>query len=91
MSVVTAFDVLLDEFAFSVKGLILNVSGVDGDAALSLFRSLVDGRIVGVISAADHGQVLGDGRGQGGLAVVDVADGADIDMGLGSIEFLLCH
>ena len=75
----------------TLLGLVLNVSGVDGDAALSLFGSLVNGRIVGVLSAALHGQVLGDGRGQRGLAMVDMADGADIDMGLGSVKFLLCH
>jgi hypothetical protein len=36
-------------------------------------------------------QGLGDGRGQRGLAMVYVADGADVDMRLGSFEFLLCH
>ena len=34
---------------------------------------------------------LGDSGGEGGLTMVDVTDGADIDMGLGSVEHLLCH
>ena len=44
--------------------------------------SLIDGRIVGVLSVAEESQILGDGSGQRGLAMVDVADGADVDMGL---------
>src|SRR5262249_29469961 len=32
-----------------------------------------------------------DGRGQGGLAVVDVADGADVDVRLGPREHVLRH
>ena len=34
---------------------------------------------------------LGERRGQGGLAVVDVADGADVDVRFGAIEFLFSH
>ena len=68
--------------ANAVVGLVLDVSGIDGDAALALFRSLIDGRIVGVLSVAEESQVLGDGCGQRGLAMVDVADGTNVDMGL---------
>jgi hypothetical protein len=32
-----------------------------------------------------------NGRGQRGFAVVDVADGADVDVGLGAIESYVCH
>ena len=72
-------------------GLVLDVCGVDGDAALSLFGSLVDGRVIGILCVAEQGQILGDSCGQGGLAVVNVTDGADVDMGQGSVELLLCH
>ena len=34
---------------------------------------------------------LGQRSGQRGLAVVDVPDGADVDVRFGSIEFLFCH
>ena len=71
--------------------LILNVSGVDGDAALLLLGSLVDAGVVLELSLALHSQILGDRGGQSGLAVVNVADGADVDMGLGTLEFLLSH
>jgi len=36
-------------------------------------------------------EVLGDGRGQRRLAVVDVPDGAHVDVGLGALELLLGH
>ena len=75
----------------TLGGLILNVSGVDGDTTLALLGSLVDGRVVGVLSAALHRQVLGDGSGQSGLTMVDVTDGADVNMGLRSLKFLLSH
>ena len=36
-------------------------------------------------------EVLGDGRGERRLAVVDVPDGAHVDVGLGALELLLGH
>ena len=79
--------------ADAVVGLVLNVSGVDRDATSLFFRSLIDLVVGGELGAVrvSQGQNLGDRSGQGGLAVVDMADGADIDMGLGSIVHLLCH
>jgi hypothetical protein len=96
VGVVTALDVAvvragLVVVTLAVVGLILDVSGVDGDAALSLFRSLIDGRVIRVLERRPEGQILGDGSGQGGLAVVDMTDGANVHMGLGSFKFLLCH
>ena len=44
--------------------------------------------VVGVLGLALHGEPLGDGSGQGGLTMVDVTDGADVYMGLGSFKFL---
>ena len=77
--------------ADAVVGLVLDVSSVDGDTTFTLFRSLIDGRIVGVLSVAEESQILGDGCGQRGLAMVDVADGADVDMGLILNKMLFCH
>ena len=64
-------------------GLVLDVGGVDGDTALLLFRSVVDLveglHLVGVTGDA-LGEHLGNGGGEGGLTVVNVADGTDVDM-----------
>ena len=75
----------------TLLGLILNVSGVDGDAAFLLFGSLIDAVISLELGLALQGQPLGDSGGQSGLAVVNVADGANVNMGLGSFKFLLSH
>src|SRR6476469_5717602 len=72
-------------------GLVLDVGDGDGDAALALLGGVVD-RIEGAVLAATlEVEVLGDGRGQARLAVVDVADRADIDVRLGALELLLGH
>jgi hypothetical protein len=48
--------------------------------------------VVGLGFAAELGrQHGGDGRRQGGLAVVHVADGAHVDVRLGTLKFLFCH
>ena len=79
--------------ADAVKRLVLNVGSVDGDAALALFGRLVDGGVVNERSGVGvgHREGLGDGGGQGGLTMVDVADGTDIHMGLAAVEHLLSH
>ena len=72
-------------------GLVLDVGDGDGDAPLTLFGRVVD-RVEGaVLGAALERQVLGDGRGERRLAVVDVPDRADVDVRLGALELLLGH
>ena len=72
-------------------GLVLDVGDGDGDAPLALLGSVVD-RVEGaVFGLALQRQVLGDGRGQRCLAVVDVTDRADIDVRLVALELLLGH
>jgi hypothetical protein len=71
--------------------LVLDVRGRDRDATSLLFRGLVDGIIGRVLGLALHGLDLGDRRGQGRLAVVDVADGSHVQVGLVTDEFLFCH
>ena len=73
------------------RGLVLDVGDGDGDAALALLGRVVDGVEGTVGRVALEGQVLGDGRRQARLAVVDVTDGADVDVGLGALELLLGH
>ena len=72
-------------------GLVLNVGGVDGDTALALFRGTID-LVVGLgLGHALFGQHVGDGGGQGGFAVVNVANGADVDVGFVPFELLASH
>ncbi len=76
-----------------VLGLVLHVRDRDRDAALPLLRRLVDlveGR-EGVQLRMVVVQHLRDRRGQSGLPVVDVADGADVDVRLSPLELGLRH
>ena len=72
-------------------GFVLDVLDRDRDAALALL-----GRVVDVVERHELGhaferQHLSDGCRQRRLAMVHVADGADVDVRLGSLEFLSCH
>ena len=72
-------------------GLVLDVGDGDGDPALALLGRVVD-RIEGaVLGRALQREVLADRRGEARLAVVDVADRADVDVRLGALELLLGH
>jgi hypothetical protein len=74
-------------------GLVLDVRDRDGDAALLLFLRVVD--LVEGSEGVDLGHPvvkhLGDRRGQRGLAVVDMPDGADVDVRLSPLELGLRH
>ena len=83
----------VDVRVVAVVGLVLDVRDVDRDAALALLRRLVDGvegreRVVLGVVSSEH---LRDGRGQSGLAVVNVPHRADVEVGLRALEFLLGH
>ena len=75
----------------TVVRLVLNVSRVDRDAALALLRSLIDVGIIGELSVTLQREHFRNRSGQRSFAVVNVADGADVDMRLGSFKFLLSH
>ena len=75
----------------ALLGFVLDVSRVDGDTTLFLFRSTID-FIVGLgLGHALGCEDVGDRRGESGLAVVNVANGANIDVGLVPFELLACH
>ncbi len=81
----------IDVGVVAAGGLVLNVGGVDGDAARFFFGCGVD-LVVGLGLAAKLGcQHGGDGRRERGFAVVNVTDGAYVDVRLGPLEFFLCH
>ena len=72
-------------------GLVLNVSGVDGDTTLLLF-----GSIVNLVEALNLRKTLlcqhgGDGSGQSSLTVVNMTNRTDVHMGFGTFEFFFCH
>ena len=73
--------------------LVLDVCDRDGDAALALLGSLVDviERELRVEVRVLVVQDLGDRSRQRRLAVVDVTNGADVDVRLGPLELCLRH
>ena len=83
----------VDVSVVALPGLILLVGDGDGDAALTLLGSLVDVLEGDERRLAARGlrENLGDGRGQRGLAVVDVTNGTDVYVRLRTIELLLGH
>ena len=66
----------------AVFSFVFHGGGVDGDAAGALLRGGVDLVVLLGGAVAEGGEGHGEGGGEGGLAVVDVADGAYVDVGL---------
>src|SRR3954451_17003163 len=81
----------VDVRVVTVLRLVLDVRGGDGDAALALFRRVVDLLEGARLAAIGLRQDLGDGRRQRGLSMVDVTDGSYVDVRLVPLELLLRH
>src|SRR5213079_2895250 len=80
----------IDVRIMTLVGFVLDMREVDGDAARALLgraRNLVE-RLAA--PAVDGGHHLGDGRGERGLAVVDVSDGSDVEMYLAHVHSPCC-
>ena len=77
----------------TLVGLVLDVRDVDRDAALLLLRGGVDGTEVALLVDVRVlvSQDLGDCSGERGLAVVNVANGANVEVRLGALELGLRH
>ena len=73
----------------TLLGVVLNVSGVDRDTTSLLLGSLVDAGVIHKVGVALQSQSLGDGSGQSGLAVVNVTDGANVDVLQRAVKFFL--
>ena len=72
-------------------GFIFNVRGVDGNTTFTFFRSFIDHGVVHEFSAAFFSQYFSDSSSQSSLAMVNVTDGADIQMRFSSFIFSFCH
>ena len=75
----------------ALVGLVLNMGGIDGDAALALLRSLIDVGIVNELGVALEAKHLGDSSSKRGLAVVNVTNGTNVYMRLIAIKLFFCH
>jgi hypothetical protein len=75
----------------ALLGFILSMVSIDRDATGLLFRSVVDLVVPLDRSMTQGREALGDGSGQRRLPMVDVADGSDIDMRLGTLKLLFRH
>ena len=81
----------VDVGVVTVGRLVLDVRRRDRDAALLLLRRVVDLLEAAGLTAVGVGEHLRDGGRERGLAVVDVTDGADVDVRLVALELLLRH
>ncbi len=81
----------VDMRVVALVGLVLHVGRVDGDAARTLFRGLVNIGIIDEAGLVLHGKDFRDSRRKGCFAMVDMADGANVDMGFGPVKFCFCH
>ena len=70
---------------------ILNVSGINGDAARLFFRRCVNLVISLSFAAKFLGQHSGNRCSQGGFAMINVTNCAYIYVRLGTLKFTLCH
>ncbi|PKK39637.1 hypothetical protein ABB02_00977 [Clostridiaceae bacterium JG1575] len=75
----------------TVVRLIFHVSGINGDSSFFFFRRLVDFIVLKGVGFSTLGQNRRDGGRQRGLAVVDVTDGPDVNMGFGTFKFCFSH
>jgi hypothetical protein len=81
----------VDVGVVTLGGLVLHVGGRDRDAARLLLGRLVDLVVAPRDRQSLVGLVTADDRSQRGLAVVDVADRADVAVRLRPLKGFLCH
>jgi len=76
----------------TVSGLILNVSGINGNTSFLFLGCGVDGIIsLELDGGVCHRQNLGDSSGKRGLTMVNVTDCANVNMWLVTFKFCLSH
>src|SRR5258708_2595597 len=77
--------------SYRLLSLVRDVRDRDRDSTRLLLRRLVDPVKRRELGQTLVGQHLGDGGRQRRLAMVDVTDGPDVQVGLGPLELLLRH
>ena len=70
----------------TILRLVFNVTGVDGNLTSLLLRSLVDIFVRHGLGPSLLAENLSDGLRERRLAVIDVPDGANVDVGLVALE-----
>ncbi|KJU09056.1 hypothetical protein SEEH1831_04052 [Salmonella enterica subsp. enterica serovar Heidelberg str. 77-1831] len=71
------------------RGIVFNVRSVDGDTTRFFFRSVIDLVECTSSTAVGFSQYGGDCSGQGSFTVVNVADGADVNVRFCTFKFSL--
>ena len=81
----------VDVRVVALLALVLDVGGGNGDTAGLFLGSRVDLVVGAGLGLAGLGQHGGDGGGEGGLAVINVADRADVHVIFFAFEGFFCH
>jgi hypothetical protein len=71
--------------------IVFNVSGVDGDTTSFFFWSAVDLVEVNASRTENFGANTGQSSGQSGFTVVNVTDGANVDVRFVTFKFFFSH
>jgi len=82
----------VDVRVMALFGLILNMRGIDCDTTRLLFGSVIN--FIKTLCGFCETDSLPDGRDCGrecGFAVIDMPNGADINVGFCSFKFFFCH
>ena len=73
-----------------VRRLVFNVTGVDGNLPGFLFGGTINVLVGHGLTPSLFREHLGDGLCESGFAVVDVADGADVNVRFIAVKFVPC-
>lgn len=70
--------------------LVFNVTGVDSNLSRFFFGSTINIFVAHGFTPSLLGEDLGDGLSESGFAVIDMADGTDVDVRFVAFEFVSC-
>ena len=70
----------------TLGGFVFHVGGVNRDPTGFFFGGRVNLRVIAKLT-----KILCNGRGQRGFSMVNVTDGADVNVGFVPFKFCLCH